>query len=64
MMTFVTDYALQLQSDIEYAVNRFCKKMGSFEDMIKLNDTGYFPYTPATQLMRGLRNMCSMLPEP
>ncbi len=30
----------------------------SFEDMIKLNDTGYFPYTPATQLMRGLR--CSL----
>lgn len=30
----------------------------SFEDMIKLNDTGYFPYTPATQLLRGLR--CSL----
>ena len=29
----------------------------SFEDMIKLNDTGYFPYTPATQLFRGLRAM-------
>ena len=27
----------------------------SFEDMIKANDTGYFPYTPATQLLRGLR---------
>lgn len=30
----------------------------SFDDMIKLNDTGYFPYTPATQLLRGLR--CSL----
>ncbi|MEM8773799.1 MAG: aminotransferase class V-fold PLP-dependent enzyme [Pseudomonadota bacterium] len=30
----------------------------SFEDMIKLNDTGYFPYTPATQLLHGLR--CSL----
>jgi alanine-glyoxylate transaminase/serine-glyoxylate transaminase/serine-pyruvate transaminase len=30
----------------------------SFSDMIKLNDTGYFPYTPATQLLRGLR--CSL----
>jgi len=30
----------------------------SFADMIKLNDTGYFPYTPATQLLRGLR--CSL----
>jgi alanine-glyoxylate transaminase/serine-glyoxylate transaminase/serine-pyruvate transaminase len=27
----------------------------SFEDMIKANDLGYFPYTPATQLIRGLR---------
>jgi alanine-glyoxylate transaminase/serine-glyoxylate transaminase/serine-pyruvate transaminase len=27
----------------------------AFDDMIKLNDTGYFPYTPPTQLLRGLR---------
>lgn len=27
----------------------------SFEDMIRANDTGFFPYTPATQLLRGLR---------
>lgn len=27
----------------------------SFEDMIRTNDLGYFPYTPATQLLRGLR---------
>ncbi|TGQ78393.1 aminotransferase class V-fold PLP-dependent enzyme [Mesorhizobium sp. M8A.F.Ca.ET.207.01.1.1] len=27
----------------------------SFEDMIRANDAGYFPYTPATQLLRGLR---------
>jgi alanine-glyoxylate transaminase/serine-glyoxylate transaminase/serine-pyruvate transaminase len=27
----------------------------SFEDMIRANDTGYFPYTPAVQLLRGLR---------
>ncbi|RWE31378.1 MAG: aminotransferase class V-fold PLP-dependent enzyme [Mesorhizobium sp.] len=27
----------------------------SFEDMIRANDVGYFPYTPATQLLRGLR---------
>lgn len=30
----------------------------SFEDMIKTNDLGYFPYTPATQLLQGLR--CSL----
>ncbi len=35
----------------------------SFEDMIKLNDTGYFPYTPATQLLRGLRTATDMLLE-
>jgi len=33
----------------------------SFEDMIRLNDTGYFPYTPATQLLRGLRVSLDML---
>lgn len=27
----------------------------SFEDQIRANDTGYFPYTPAVQLLRGLR---------
>ncbi|WP_324754678.1 aminotransferase class V-fold PLP-dependent enzyme [Roseovarius sp. Pro17] len=27
----------------------------NFADMIALNDTGYFPYTPPTQLLRGLR---------
>jgi alanine-glyoxylate transaminase / serine-glyoxylate transaminase / serine-pyruvate transaminase len=33
----------------------------SFEDMIKTNDLGYFPYTPATQLMRGLRASLDLL---
>jgi len=35
----------------------------SFEDMIRLNDTGYFPYTPPTQLLRGLRTSLDMLME-
>lgn len=35
----------------------------SFEDMIKLNDTGYFPYTPASQLLRGLRVSLDLLLE-
>ncbi len=35
----------------------------SWEDMIKLNDTGYFPYTPATQLLRGLRTSLDMMLE-
>ncbi|MDX2290049.1 MAG: aminotransferase class V-fold PLP-dependent enzyme [Hyphomicrobiaceae bacterium] len=33
----------------------------SFEDMIKTNDLGYFPYTPATQLLRGMRVSMDML---
>jgi len=33
----------------------------SFEDMIKHNDNGYFPYTPATQLLRGLRASLDLL---
>ncbi len=33
----------------------------SFEDMIKNNDNGYFPYTPPTQLLRGLRASLDLL---
>ncbi len=33
----------------------------SFEDMIKANDMGYFPYTPATQLIRGLRASLNLI---
>ncbi|MEL6299493.1 MAG: aminotransferase class V-fold PLP-dependent enzyme [Pseudomonadota bacterium] len=32
-----------------------------FADMIKTNDAGYFPYTPATTLLRGLRASIDML---
>ncbi|WP_136621143.1 MULTISPECIES: aminotransferase class V-fold PLP-dependent enzyme [Mesorhizobium] len=35
----------------------------SFEDMIKANDTGYFPYTPATTLLRGLRASLDLMAE-
>ncbi len=31
--------------------------------MIKLNATGYFPYTPATTLLRGLRESLNMIEE-
>ncbi len=33
----------------------------NFADMIALNDTGYFPYTPPTQLLRGLRVSLDMM---
>lgn len=35
----------------------------SFEDMMRVNDDGYFPYTPATILLRGLRASLDMLLE-
>ncbi|MEX2515653.1 MAG: aminotransferase class V-fold PLP-dependent enzyme [Gammaproteobacteria bacterium] len=35
----------------------------AFEDMMKVNDNGYFPYTPPTILMRGLRESINMLLE-
>jgi len=35
----------------------------SFEDMIRANDAGYFPYTPATQLLRGLRASLDLIEE-
>lgn len=35
----------------------------SWEDMIKTNDLGFFPYTPATQLIRGLRASLDMIQE-
>lgn len=35
----------------------------SWEDMIKTNDLGYFPYTPATQLIRGLRTSLDLIAE-
>ncbi|MEQ1712259.1 MAG: aminotransferase class V-fold PLP-dependent enzyme [Hyphomicrobium sp.] len=33
----------------------------AFEDQIKTNDLGYFPYTPATQLIRGLRTSLDLI---
>ncbi|MBY8976087.1 aminotransferase class V-fold PLP-dependent enzyme [Rhodobacteraceae bacterium NNCM2] len=35
----------------------------SWEDMIKTNKDGWFPYTPATTLLRGLKKSCEMLEE-
>ncbi|MEL7253926.1 MAG: aminotransferase class V-fold PLP-dependent enzyme [Pseudomonadota bacterium] len=52
----VSDKALEANKALENKGMARC--YFSFEDMIKLNDTGYFPYTPATQLLRGLR--CSL----
>lgn len=35
----------------------------SFEDQIRANDTGYFPYTPAVQLLRGMRAALDLIQE-
>ncbi|RWI94822.1 MAG: aminotransferase class V-fold PLP-dependent enzyme [Mesorhizobium sp.] len=35
----------------------------SFDDMTRANDAGYFPYTPATQLLRGLRASLDLIAE-
>ncbi|MEL6218297.1 MAG: aminotransferase class V-fold PLP-dependent enzyme [Pseudomonadota bacterium] len=35
----------------------------AWDDMIKLNADGYFPYTPATTLLRGLRESLDMIEE-
>jgi alanine-glyoxylate transaminase/serine-glyoxylate transaminase/serine-pyruvate transaminase len=48
----VSQKALDANKSLNGRMNR-C--FFSREDMIKTNDLGYFPYTPATQLIRGLR---------
>ncbi|MEO0819656.1 MAG: aminotransferase class V-fold PLP-dependent enzyme [Pseudomonadota bacterium] len=35
----------------------------SFADMMKLNDDGYFPYTPPTQLFHGLKTSLALIEE-
>ena len=54
----VSDKALQANKAQQPRMNR-C--FFSFEDMIKTNDLGFFPYTPATQLLRGLRTSLDMI---
>ena len=53
----VSQKALDAQQDLASMQRCFF----SFEDMIKTNDHGYFPYTPATQLLRGLRASLDLL---
>ncbi len=48
----VSQKALDANKSLNGRMNR-C--FFAFEDMIRTNDQGYFPYTPATQLIRGLR---------
>ena len=41
----------------------FTKSFWDWEDMIKINKTGYFPYTPATNSLYGLAEAIDMLHE-
>jgi alanine-glyoxylate transaminase/serine-glyoxylate transaminase/serine-pyruvate transaminase len=43
------------------STSRFPTGYFSFQDMMKMNDQGYFPYTPAATLLRGLRASIDML---
>jgi len=54
----VSQKALDMRNSSDLPVCFF-----SFDDMIKANATGYFPYTPAATLLRGLRKSVDMLLE-
>ncbi len=56
----VSQKALDANKSLNGRMNR-C--FFSFEDMIKTNDLGFFPYTPATQLIRGLRTSIDLINE-
>lgn len=56
----VSQKALDANKSLNGRMNR-C--FFSWEDMIKTNDLGYFPYTPATQLIRGLRASIDLINE-
>jgi alanine-glyoxylate transaminase/serine-glyoxylate transaminase/serine-pyruvate transaminase len=43
--------------------SRFPKGYWRWEEMLALNDKGFFPYTPATNLLYGLREALTMLRE-
>ena len=44
-----------------HKTSRFPRCFFSFEDMLRANKDGYFPYTPATVLLRGLRASLDLL---
>ncbi|HMN38499.1 MAG TPA: aminotransferase class V-fold PLP-dependent enzyme [Hyphomicrobium sp.] len=56
----VSQKALDINKTMNGRMNR-C--FFSWEDMIKTNDLGFFPYTPATQLIRGLRTSLDLIAE-
>ena len=43
--------------------SKMVKSYWSWEEMLRMNETGYFPYTPATNLLYGLKEALAMLNE-
>lgn len=43
--------------------NKLPRSFWDWEDMLKINPTGFFPYTPATNLLYGLKEAIAMLHE-
>jgi alanine-glyoxylate transaminase / serine-glyoxylate transaminase / serine-pyruvate transaminase len=43
--------------------SKFTKSFWSWEDMLNMNKQGFFPYTPATNMLYGLREAIDMLHE-
>ena len=43
--------------------SKFCKSYWSWEEIIKTNESGFWPYTPATNMLYGLREALAMLHE-
>ncbi|MEY4711320.1 MAG: hypothetical protein RIS88_770 [Pseudomonadota bacterium] len=43
---------------------RFSKSFWAWDEMLEFNKSGYFPYTPSTNLLYGLAEACDMLLEP
>ncbi|MEM0923523.1 MAG: aminotransferase class V-fold PLP-dependent enzyme [Pseudomonadota bacterium] len=54
----VSQKAMEMRSTAELPRTFF-----SWDDMSKMNKDGWFPYTPATTLLRGLKKSCEMLEE-
>jgi alanine-glyoxylate transaminase/serine-glyoxylate transaminase/serine-pyruvate transaminase len=56
--TAISDKALK-----EAKKSKMHRAYWSWEEMLKANDTGFFPYTPATSLLYGLKEAIAMLHE-
>jgi alanine-glyoxylate transaminase / serine-glyoxylate transaminase / serine-pyruvate transaminase len=54
----ISDKALKVSKS-----NKFTRSFWDWEEMITINKTGYFPYTPSTNLLQGLKVALEMIQE-